>query len=416
MDKYKIDEGSWTNIENNETITGLKDGDTVYARLTDGTNHGDYASVTIAKPIAEPGKEYDTDTDIEIGGYPVTIPGGATISKIPGEYESVEDGIVIYITNGNTIKDWSKVVEIQETYDQFVWVPVDKKVAIIEEGKDIIGNTNTQKYNSLKSYVSKNNKYPMAVKKEDGTYSGILYDFKEGNDTVTITPKNYTLKSDHREPSSCKNDINNDFIDEEYFQSEYKLMIEQVASQGGFWVGRYETTNMHNIDFTTNAVNVVRYAIDGISDINWYQMYKGQKEYKNATENTILKNSGTTSSMIWGSQWDQIMIWMRDVKNIEYPESHYIVYSLFMGNYGGENTDGEFVGVLNNTGTGEEYKVKNIYDLAGNVEEATLECYSDNTNVTRGGSFYFTLIETFYPSWRSTYIKDIGIGSRLVLY
>ena len=40
-------EGSWTSIENNGTIPNLDNGTTVYARLTDGVNHGEYASVTV---------------------------------------------------------------------------------------------------------------------------------------------------------------------------------------------------------------------------------------------------------------------------------------------------------------------------------------------------------------------------------
>ena len=44
--------GSWTNIENGGTVTGLANNDTVYARLTDGTNYGEYASATIVDDIA----------------------------------------------------------------------------------------------------------------------------------------------------------------------------------------------------------------------------------------------------------------------------------------------------------------------------------------------------------------------------
>ena len=44
------------------------------------------------------GKYYAEDTDITIGDKTITIPGGATISKIPGEYD-VNEGLVIYITN-----------------------------------------------------------------------------------------------------------------------------------------------------------------------------------------------------------------------------------------------------------------------------------------------------------------------------
>lgn len=47
--KNAISEGKWTNIENNGIISGLEVGNTVYARLTDGINHGEYASLTINK-------------------------------------------------------------------------------------------------------------------------------------------------------------------------------------------------------------------------------------------------------------------------------------------------------------------------------------------------------------------------------
>ena len=39
--------GTWTTIANGGTVTGLKHGDTVYARLTDGINHGNHASASI---------------------------------------------------------------------------------------------------------------------------------------------------------------------------------------------------------------------------------------------------------------------------------------------------------------------------------------------------------------------------------
>ena len=57
--------------------------------------------VTELKPREEgtPGNRYDEDTDITIGGENVTIPGGATISGIAGEYEDIDEGIVIYIIN-----------------------------------------------------------------------------------------------------------------------------------------------------------------------------------------------------------------------------------------------------------------------------------------------------------------------------
>ena len=38
-------ETNWTTISNGGTVSGIAHGETVYARLTDGTNHGQYASV-----------------------------------------------------------------------------------------------------------------------------------------------------------------------------------------------------------------------------------------------------------------------------------------------------------------------------------------------------------------------------------
>ena len=198
-----IDEGKWKSIENNGTIQELINGDTVYARLTDGTNYGDYASVTVSQNI--PGRYFDKDTEIMVGEYPVTVPAGATISGIPGEYESVEDGLVIYITNGEIITNWADARTMHENYDQFVWVPVDKDSVIVEEGKEITVATNKEKYDNLKGYIAYYNKYPMAVKKSDGTYSVLLYDF-EGDSNLKITPKDYTAVTDYIEPAVLEED------------------------------------------------------------------------------------------------------------------------------------------------------------------------------------------------------------------
>ena len=415
----KIDEEGW-DIVSNGTITDLKDGDTVYVRLKDGINYGDYASITISKE--GPGTYYDVDTEIQVGEYPVTIPAGATISKIPGEYESVEDGLVIYITNGDVIRDWSDTETIQRKYDQFVWIPVDKDTAIVEEGKEITGSTNSEKYSSLQNYVSTNKKYPMAVKKSDGTYSGIIYDF-EGTTRLEITPEDYTkpLSSHYGEPEALNN--GDDAIDSQYgitettLQSEYKKMLEKVVNQEGFWVGRYETTNMNSSDFTTDAVNVVKETVTGISDMTWYKMYEGQKEYKNKE----LINSKVTSSMIWGSQWDQIMLWMKDVKNGSY---YYIVNAVGMANVGGEDDEDENEEAPAATGKREEYKVKNIYDLAGNVYEWSLEShiyrYGSYKERVAKGSSYSVLLDSAtgassFSSEMPTY-NDLRFGSRLTLY
>ena len=372
----------------------------------------------------EPGKYYDTDTDITIGNYPVTIPGGATISNIPGEYESVEDGLVIYITNEDKIADWSDTETIQKTYDQFVWIPVDKETAIIEEGVEITGSTNSEKFTSLKNYVSnitsptnEPSKYPMAVKitNEDGsvTYKGILYDFKEENGAVTVTPLDYTTSS-YKEPDDLSDDASNSTITEDSMQEEYKTMIERVAEKGGFWAGRYETSNMNSSNYTTNPIKVIKGTTNGINKVTWYKMYEGQKEYKNAK----LTNSETTSSMIWGSQWDQIMIWMKEVKNTVNTTNgqYYVTNAVGMGNYGTGDSDTS-TSAPAETGC---FKTKNIYDLAGNVYDCTLEVYYLITRVRRGGYYGSTTASYTRASHRDYLGASNGSysfrGSRSTLY
>ena len=59
--------------------------------VTGGTESNGGGNTSIA------GKKFDSEEKITIGGQTVTVPGGATISGIEGEYEDVDKGIVIYI-------------------------------------------------------------------------------------------------------------------------------------------------------------------------------------------------------------------------------------------------------------------------------------------------------------------------------
>ena len=240
-------------------------------------------------------------------------------------------------------------------------------------------------------------------------------------------PKDYTTTSGYREPYVINGDTSYIGITEESLQGEYKTMIERVEKNGGFWVGRYETSNMNSSNFSTNAVNVVRGTTNGINYVNWYEMYKGEKAYKNAEENIGLKYSNTTSSMIWGSQWDQIMIWMKEVKNTKNTANgqYYITNALGMGNYVNNDNDTDTTAPVE-TGKREEYKVKNIYDLAGNVLDWTLEAYSTNFQNYRAGrgSDYENMDGScakaaschYYDSYILPDMSNPKVGSRLTLY
>ena len=342
------------------------------------------------------GKYYEEDEDITVGGKPVTIPGGATVSGIEGEYESVDDGFVIYITNGNTITDWSNTETIQQTYDQFVWVPVENAIL------DLSGNsTALESDDSIKEAVQSEieaGRYPMAIKKDETNYIGVLYDFEEETDTegnkyVIVTPnsswKPISTTSEYREPAYLSNSSyadgssnNNVGITETSLQEEFNTMVTKVTENKGFWVGRYETSNMvnDNAQDATNQITVIKGTTTGINNVNWYRMYAQQKSYSNLA---LTNSTSTTSSMIWGSQWDQIMIWMKEVKNTVNTDNgeYYVTNAVGMGNYGVADVD-DYPDKTNPAETG-CYDVKNIYDLAGNIYDWTLEAYSTSDRVLR---------------------------------
>ena len=300
----------------------------------------------------------------------VTIPAKFTVSGDSNEDE-VEEGLVIYLIPEGTTVDWSSATAVEtarKTYDQFVWVPVE--AAYVEESA-ITGNTasstNAQKYTNLKNYVSTNNKYPMAIKLSDGSFKGILYSFT-GTTTVTIVPRDYTTTSSYREPAYLTNSsyadastYNNVGITQspDSLQAEFNTMVGKVSNNGGFWVGRYETSNMSNTDANNSSqqIQVIKGATTGINSVRWYRMYAQQKNYANKVSIT------RTSSMIWGSQWDQIMIWMKDVDNTT-QSAKYIINSVGMGNYGTiSGIDDGYASISAPAPTG-CFDVKNVYDLA----------------------------------------------------
>ena len=108
-------------------------------------------------------------------------------------------------------------------------------------------------------------------------------------------------------------------------------------------------------------------------------MYAQQKNYSKLALGT---STTVTSSMIWGSQWDQIMIWMKNIENTT-QSSYYVINSVGMGNYGTiTGVDDGYSNTSSPAPTG-CFDVKNIYDLAGNMVDWSLEADSAYDRVTR---------------------------------
>ena len=106
---------------------------------------------------------------------------------------------------------------------------------------------------------------------------------------------------------------------------------------------------------------------------NWYQFYQRQKEW--STRNNV---TSATSAMIYGTQWNQVMIWMRNVDNPNATGDKYIMNPQGMGWYW-DNAGG----VVQPTGTLSAARVKNIFDIAGNVWDWTQQAGSNTARVVR---------------------------------
>lgn len=149
-------------------------------------------------------------------------------------------------------------------------------------------------------------------------------------------------------------------------------------------------------------VNSVKEATDGIST-DWYRSYGQHGVYAKKA------NIDFKSNMIWGSQFDQTILWLSDVKNTtQGAYVYYVIDSTKMVGTSGSKTG--------------QVKVKNIYDLSGGISEATPTV--KNSRAVSTGKDYVLYAERFYygtlPTRQSfTYGNKTASGtgsSRLVLF
>ena len=213
-------------------------------------------------------------------------------------------------------------------------------------------------------------------------------------------------------------------------------MLKSVYENGGFYVGRYEA----GIDTTTGTNRTSegptnsdgKYTIEGMptpvtkADAYPYT-YVTRTQAQNLARNV---NSGTkTSSLMFGVQWDLVLAFMsKDTAKIistddltsnstkignysnatfqlsqtgKYATSSYGTLSStwnpsttattnFVDSSRNKLAESGGNGILVTTGTSEKNKVMNIYDIAGNVCEWTLELtsYTGIPCAVRGGDYF----------------------------
>lgn len=349
-------------------------------------------------------------------GKTAIIPKGFTVSGEESE-KSIENGLVIYLIPEDVTINWEdedEVLEAKKTYDQFVWVPVDninEMYMCQSEGTDIDGSGTVEddeknscnimvengqaickthnstlmsgRIRNVNSYASFT-KEPTIITGDGTQYDAVLTNLQKIS-TILGTTEGYESAEDF----------------ENLLQTEYNYYVKSIYNNKGFWVGRYETSNMKKANENV-IVRVVAGTTANLKAGDWYHKYAQQKNYASNNMLDTIK-----SGMIQSVAWDQMLDFV-DTEEYDTTEAGNVAHDL--------TTYYQTGGLNYPTDASVEYKdySKNIYDLEGNVEELTIAGMYTNRRACRGKNAIHSAPanELIYNGDPTT---SDNIGSRLML-
>ena len=332
--------------------------------ITEGTGTtppaGDDNTATVGE-IVQPGegnKEYTN------GGSTAIIPEGFMI--VPG-LDNIEEGLVISDNPTDTEEEGKTLVA---EGNQFVWVPVP----VFTEFKREHFGTDDQKWwtgTFVTDQMSTNNMYEQTA---------------NGTDSTT----------------------------------EVEKMYKSVNDNKGFYIGRYEAgTETERNENSTIEDEVLskknKFVYNYIGWNNDGTMTGETSELGGAVEkarsfSTESGHTNVTSTLVYGVQWDAVMRWISEDGDL----ARYLTNSDGKGNY----YDNDSTNNPAKTGAVENYQLKNIYDMAGNVWEWTMEADSTDNRVLRGGTYssYGSNNPVSLRNTNSPDITDRHLGFRLAFF
>lgn len=345
----------------------------------------------------------------------VPIPNGFVYSQVDGENRK-SGGLVIY--EGREAVTDNNVETARRTRNQFVWVPIKNFTEFVRVSYSSNVISNTLGTNTWEIRVSSSN-MPMA-----------------------------TQSTSYVTNSTQKTGITNT-------KAEANAMYKSVAEYGGFYVARYEA----GIDEDYRGSTAI---------ITGTQIYSvmGKYPYKYISWGTSMANDtggavhaarsmypvtiksreyGVVSTLMYAVQWDSIMEWWKRDKAVEYLTSsnsygncsdttiestgfnegaQYAEYITSLVSFqeipaGASKASGDKW--LLTTGAMKKAKVKNIYDMSGNVREWTMEGEGTDKRIRRGGSYNASCsggssTPVVYRGAPAPSEKASAVGFRVALY
>lgn len=336
----------------------------------------------------------------------VPIPKGFVVSPYKDEI-SKNGGIVIYEldleSNETSIPEEETQYESWTTRNQYVWVPVARNEFVTQFVRRFGDyNTNTLGNNYWEVVLDKETNMP--IDEQDEQF-------------VSATTK-----------------------------KEVKAMYESVKKYGGFYIARYEAGIDKRRTSSQQELEEKVYSMMGkfpYTMIIWGESMSNEKGGSVEASRSIYPADDTdysvVSTLIYGVQWDTTLQWWLDTKAVlsvststsygNYKENEikagdlnegakYALYSGGLQDYKeatGLTKDTSTMWCLT-TGALKAAKVNNIYDMAGNVFERTMEGYSTNVHCYSGGSWYADVAVAHKTSWST--IDNVGgdYGFRVAVY
>ena len=296
------------------------------------------------------------------------IPVGFAI--VPG-LDDVSQGLVISDEPNDTEIDKNSIVA---NGNQFVWIPVDKAT------------------------------FETRFKRTEGYFQGRLSSEMSTNGEADGTGENVK----YEESSTTKQEA----ID----------MYASVKRNGGFYIGRYEAG-------TQDGKVVCKKGVTAYNNITWGKSIRGESEGAVYESRKFAEDNGYTSvvsTLCYGVQWDAALNFIDPnyiTNEVEgkpnCQDGSYVKDSTGRGNYNEDANKNEWKGSPTETGKLPEYAEKNIYDMAGNLTEWTMEYHAYGIRSTRGGDFKYEGFD--YPvsdrgfAYESLSIEET-IGFRPTLY
>ena len=283
------------------------------------------------------------------------------------------------------------VIKEKATGSEYVWVEVPRTTAVYPTAGVNISSFTDKDYTDIETDLH--------------TYTNDYRDGTEYSDTW------YDATEDSKEAN--KSDW---YQSESDYNTTKKKMLKSVYQNGGFWVGRYEAGIENEADIRKAAS--VTATLTPVTKQNMYPY-----NYVTRTQAKVLaekvESGSYTSSLMFGVQWDLVLKFI-EVKG-KATQSNLKTDSTTIGNYykaGRKLVRGQYASIVdlsnwkkytenmdnnvNNktlvsgntaiptlitTGASDETKLQNIYDIAGNVSEWTLETNTSYPCASRGGRY-----------------------------